>query len=308
MKVTVLGTSSARPTLRRNVSATYVEVEGEAVLFDCGEGTQRQALRAGIRFSRLALVAITHLHGDHVNGLLGLLGTLVLDGRQKPLRLVGPPGLVRLLETARALRLFSPRYRVDVREFSEPAEVFQGNGYRVICQPLDHLIETVGYCLVEDDRAGRFDVERATALGLPVGPLFGRLQRGEAITLADGRTVAPKAVLGPRRQGRRIAYCLDTRPCRGSVALARDVDLLIHESTFADSETVEAGEYGHSTARQAAEIAKQAGSRRLLLTHFSSRYDEPGTAAMLVQAREVFPETVLAEDYLSLDLGPAPPG
>jgi ribonuclease Z len=308
MRIIVLGSSSARPTLRRNVSATVVELEGETVLFDCGEGTQRQALRAGLRFSRLSLVAITHLHGDHVNGLFGLLGTLVMDGRERPLRLVGPPGLARLIEMGRALRLFTPGYRLEVREFSGAAEVFQGEGFRVVSQPLNHLIPTQGYCLIEHDRPGRFDVGRAQALGVPAGPLYGRLQRGESITLDDGRMVTSDEVLGPQRPGRRIAYCLDTRPCEGGLLLARDATVLIHESTFGDDATVEAGEYGHSTARQAAEIARHARAQRLLLTHFSSRYAEPDMPRLLAEAREVFPKSLLAEDLFALDLGPAAPG
>ena len=308
MRIVVLGSSSARPTLRRNVSATVIEVEGETVLFDCGEGTQRQALRAGIRFSRLSLVAITHLHGDHVNGLFGLLGTLVLDGRERPLRLVGPPGLGRLVEMGRALRLFSPNYRLDVSEFSGAGEVFHGEGFRVVSVPLNHLIQTQGYCLVEDDRPGRFDVLRAQDLGVPAGPLYGRLQRGETVTLDGGHTVTPDQVLGPVRPGRRIAYCLDTRPCEGSVILGRGATVLIHEGTFGDDATVEAGEYGHSTTRQAAVIARRCSAQRLLLTHFSSRYAEPDMPRLLAEAREVFPETLLAEDLCTLDLGPAPPG
>lgn len=308
MRLTILGTSSARPTIRRNVSGSVVEIDGESVLFDCGEGTQRQALIAGLRFSRLRTIAITHLHGDHVNGLFGLLGTLVLDGRTRPIRLVGPRGLARLIDVGLALRLFSPGYGIEVREFSGAAEVWRGTGYRVLCQPLDHSIETLGYVVVEDDRVGRFDVQRAAALGVPAGPLYGELQRGLAVTVEDSRIVRPEDVLGPKRPGRRVAYCLDTRPCAGDLALARDADLLVHESTFADDATAEAGAYAHSTARQAAEIAARAGSRRLVLTHLSSRYDEGGAARALAEARQVFKQTVMAEDFYTYDLGPAPPG
>lgn len=308
MRLTVLGTSSARPTLRRNVSATAVEMDGESLLFDCGEGTQRQALMAGLRFSRLRLVAITHLHGDHVNGLFGLLGTLVLDGRTRPIRVVGPRGLGRLIEAGRSLRLFSPGYALDLEEFEAPAEVFRGSGYRVVCHPLEHSIKTLGYAVLEDDRPGRFDTARALALGLPPGPAYGRLQHGESVQVPDGRSVHPEDVLGPVRPGRRIAYCLDTRPCGGGVALARGADLLVHESTFGDDAVPEAFEYAHSTARQAAQIARAAGSGRLILTHFSSRYDEAGAARLLAQAREVFSSTDLAEDLSAYDLGPAPPG
>jgi ribonuclease Z len=308
MRLTILGTSSARPTIRRNVSGSVVEIDGESVLFDCGEGTQRQALIAGLRFSRLRTVAITHLHGDHVNGLFGLLGTLVLDGRTRPIRLVGPRGLARLVEVGLALRLFSRGYGIEVEEFNGPAEVWRGSGYSVLCQPLDHSIETLGYVVVEDDRPGRFDVARATQAGIPAGPLFGQLQHGETVLSQDGRAVRPDEVLGPKRQGRRIAYCLDTRPCAGGLALAKGADLLVHESTFADDAADEARAYAHSTARQAAEIAAEAGSSRLILTHLSSRYDEAGAARALAEARHVFKQTAMADDFYSVDLGAAPPG
>jgi ribonuclease Z len=307
MRFTVLGTSSARPTLRRNVSATLVELDGESVLFDCGEGTQRQALVAGLRLSRLRLVAITHLHGDHVNGLFGLLGTLVLDGRTRPIRIVGPRGLARLVMAGRSLRLFSSGYGIDLQEYEQAGEVFRGMGYRVLCRPLDHSIETLGYAVVEDDRPGRFDTERAIELGVQPGPAYGQLQRGGAVAGAGGILVRPEQVLGPIRRGRRLAYCLDTRPCDGGVELAREADVLIHESTFGDDAQEEASAYAHSTARQAARVAAAADSRRLVLTHFSSRYDEAGAGQLLNQAREVFPATDLAADFYSFDLGPAPP-
>jgi ribonuclease Z len=308
MKLTILGTGSARPTIARNVSGTVLEIDGESILFDCGEGTQRQALIAGIRFSRLQSIAITHLHGDHVIGLFGLLGTLVLDGRTRPVRVVGPPGLRRLIEVGVSLRLFAPRYGIEVQEFSGPALVLRGNGYSVFCEPLDHSIETLGYVVVEDDRPGRFNVDKARAMGIPSGPLYGSLQSGETIQLQDGRAVSPDEILGPARPGRRVAYCLDTRPCAGGLALARDADLLVHEGTFADDATEEAIAYAHSTARQAAQIAAEAGSRKLIVTHLSSRYDEAGSARALSEARQVFSHAVLAEDFRSFDLGAAPPG
>jgi ribonuclease Z len=308
MRLTVLGTSSARPTIHRNVSGTVLEMDGESILFDCGEGTQRQALIAGVRFSRLQLIAITHLHGDHVIGLFGLLGTLVLDGRTRPIRVVGPAGLRRLVEVGLSLRLFSPRYGIEVAEFSGSALVFRGSGYTVQCQPLDHSIETLGYVVVEDDRPGRFNVDRAIELGVPPGPLYGLLQAGEPVTAASGLVVAPTDVLGPPRPGRRVAYCLDTRPCPGGLALARDADLLIHEGTFADDATREAAAYAHSTARQAAQIAAEAGSRHLIVTHLSSRYDDSGAARLLEEARQVFARTALAADFFTHDLGSAPPG
>jgi ribonuclease Z len=308
MRLTVLGTSSARPTIQRNVSGTVLEMDGESVLFDCGEGTQRQALIGGIRLSRLESIAITHLHGDHVNGLFGLLGTLVLDGRTRPIRIVGPSGLKRLIEVGQSLRLFSPRYGIDVQEFNGSAEVIRGAGYVVRCEPLDHSIETLGYVVIEDERPGRFNVQRAMELGVSPGPLYGKLQAGEPVQTDSGRAVLPSEVLGAPRPGRRVAYSLDTRPCAGGLALARGADLLVHEGTFIDDEVEEAAAYAHSTARQAAQIAAEGGSGRLILTHLSSRYDEAGAARALSEAREVFKQTTLAADFLSCDLGASPPG
>jgi ribonuclease Z len=308
MRLTVLGTSSARPTIRRNVSGTMLEMDGESVLFDCGEGTQRQALIAGLRLSRLETIAITHLHGDHVNGLFGLLGTLVLDGRKRPIRIVGPRGVARLVEVGLSLRLFSPGYGIDVQEFSGSAEVLRGRGYRLLCEPLDHSIDTLGYVVIENDWPGRFDVERARGLGVPPGPLYGQLQNGEAVTTHAGSTVAPAQVLGPPRPGRRVAYCLDTRPCAGGLRLAKNADLLLHDSTFGDDAEREAREYAHSTSRQAAGIAAEANSRRLILTHLSSRYDEAGASRILTEAQQIFKATNLAEDLTGNDLGPAPSG
>jgi ribonuclease Z len=308
MRLTLLGTSSARPTIHRNVSGSVLEMDGESVMFDCGEGTQRQALIAGLRLSRLETIAITHLHGDHINGLFGLLGTLVLDGRKRPISILGPKGIARLVEVGLSLRLFSPGYGIDVHEFSGAAEAYRGRGYRILCEPLDHSIDTLGYVVVEDDWPGRFDVGKATGLGIPAGPLFGELQRGQAIITGDGRRVEPSEVLGPPRPGRRVAYCLDTRPCPGGVRLARRANLLLHDSTFGDDAAEEAGAYAHSTARQAAGIAAEAQCERLILTHFSSRYDEAGGQRLLAEARQVFSRSSLAEDFSAQELGPAPPG
>jgi ribonuclease Z len=312
MKVIPLGTSSGKPTLRRNVSALAVVREGEWMLFDCGEGTQTQIIKAGLNPNRLSSIFITHLHGDHFNGLAGLLSTMGLDRRTRDLTMVGPRGINDYLETLARLKILFVSYNLDLREFGPHpsasrltasnglAVVYEAEQYRVKYLPLDHRVFTLGYRIEERPRAGRFNLERARELGIPEGPMFGRLQAGHDVELADGRIINSSQVLGPPRPGKVIAYCTDTRPCRTAIELARDVDLLIHEATFTNDMAEEAREFGHSTARQAAEIAREANAKRLLITHFSTRYPDP--RVLLDEAREVFPETILADDLLEVDL------
>lgn len=307
MKIIPLGTSSGKPTLQRNVSATAVVAEGEWWLFDCGEGTQMQIARAGLSFHRLAGIFITHLHGDHFNGLAGLLSTMALDKRAHELTLVGPPGIGEYLDLLRRLKILWLNYPVTLRElgkndFAQRAqqEVYDSERFFITARPLYHRIFALGYRLQEKDKLGKFDVARAKALGLPAGPLYGRLQRGESVTLPDGRVIEPSTVVGPPRPGQAVAYCLDTRPCANAVALARDVDWLIYEATFTHDLLEEAEHYGHSTARQAAQTAVDANARRLLITHFSSRF--PDATPLLEEARAVFPATTLARDLLELEV------
>jgi ribonuclease Z len=312
MKVIPLGTSSGKPTLRRNVSALAVVREGEWMLFDCGEGTQTQIIKAGLNPNRLSSIFITHLHGDHFNGVAGLLSTMGLDRRTRDLTMVGPSGINDYLETLERLKILFVSYNLDLREFGPHpslsrhvasnglAVVYEAEQYRVKYLPLDHRVFTLGYRIEERPRAGRFNLERARELGIPEGPIFGRLQAGKDVELADGRIISPSEVLGPPRPGKAIAYCTDTRPCQTALDLARDVDLLIHEATFTSDMTDEAREFGHSTARQAAEIAREAKAKRLLITHFSTRYPDP--RVLLDEAREVFPETMLADDLLEVEL------
>jgi ribonuclease Z len=306
MKVVPLGTSSGKPTLRRNVSALAVLRESEWLLFDCGEGTQMQLPRARINPSRLSAIFITHLHGDHFNGLSGLLSTMGLDRRERGLTLIGPRGIREYLDTLARLKILYVNYPLTLREFGPAASVhdltpvYEGADYIVNARPLDHRIFALGYRVEERPRPGRFNVERARSLGVPEGPLFGRLQSGEDVQLADGRLIHPSDVLGPPRPGKAIAYCTDTRPYAASIELARGVDLLVHEATFTEELADEAKEFGHSTAAQAARIAHEAGARRLLITHFSSRY--PDATPLLEEARAIFPDTILAEDLMEVEV------
>lgn len=303
MRVIPLGTSSGKPTLKRNVSALAVAREGEWLLFDCGEGTQTQIARAGLNPSRLVAIFITHLHGDHFNGLSGLLSTMGLDRRTRELTLVGPPGISEYLDTLARLKILFVNYPLEVKEIGpvkEPKIVYEAAEYAVSTHPLDHRLFALGYRVQERPRPGRFNLERARELGVPEGPMFRRLQLGEDVQLGDGRVVQSSEVLGPPREGKAVAYCTDTRPFDGTIKLARNVDLLIHEATYTEELTAEAHEYGHSTAAQAARIARDAGARRLLITHYSTRY--PDVTPLVEESRAVFPDTILAQDLVEVEV------
>jgi ribonuclease Z len=265
---------------------------GERLLFDCGEGTQRQLQRSTVGLVDLVDVFLTHYHADHYLGLPGMLKTFALRDRELPLTIYGPPGLRELYGALRRIfgRLTYPVELVELR----PGEAVRRDGYRLEPFAVMHGVTAVGYALVEDERPGRFDVERSDALGVPPGPERGALQRGEAVTLASGRVVAPEEVLGPPRPGRRIVLSGDTAPCNAVLAAAEGADLLIHEATFTLEERDRARETLHTTAAEAAAIAQKAGVRLLALTHLSSRYFGQ---EVLREARGLFAETVAPRDF-----------
>lgn len=298
IRVTFLGTAASRPTVGRNVSGLAVQRESELMLFDCGEGTQRQMMRYGTGFS-VGSIFVTHLHADHFLGVIGLLRTMGLQGHPDPVDLYGPPASRPVLEAAVHLGIDRITFPVVIREL-EPGQAVRRDAYEVRAFAVAHGTRAVGYALVERERLGRFDVERARALGVPEGPLFGRLHRGEAVEV-DGRTVTPSEVVGPPRPGRRVVYTGDTRPSAPVVQAARSADLLIHECTFGDDEMERARETYHTTASQAARVARDAGARRLVLTHLSARYaDQPDV--LEGQARSVFPGAVVARDGLVVEV------
>jgi len=292
--VTFLGTSSGQPTLTRGLSCVALVRDGDLFLFDCGEGAQIQFRKAGLRFGRLRAIFVTHMHGDHVTGLPGMLMSLQMTGREEPLPIVGPPGIGEFVrETARMI-FTGFGFSLDFREHSEPGLVYEDDAVVVEAHPLEHRLFAIGYRFAERDFPGRFDVEAATALGVTPGPDFGRLQWGETVTTATGETVRPDQVLGPPRRGRVVSYCTDTRPCQGSVVLSREADFMIHEATFARDRLDDARETGHSTAEGAAAAALKAGARRLMITHFSPRYTEPDV--LLSEARSIFLNTEAAAE------------
>lgn len=285
--------------MSRNVSSLALKREGRLFLLDCGEGTQRQMMRYGVGFS-LGDILITHLHSDHYLGLPGLLRTMSLQGREEALRIWAPCGAG---ETLRALRdLGGDRLAFDARVHELRAgEAVEGEGFRVAAFATEHTRRSLGYALIEDDRPGRFDVAAARELGVPEGPLFGRLHRGESVDLEDGRRVRPAELVGPPRPGRKVVYTGDTRPCPETVRISRGADLLVHEATFTEEERGRARDTGHSTAADAARVARKAGVRRLALTHVSARYAER-PAQLLEEARAVFPGAELARDGWSTEV------
>ncbi|MEP6835768.1 MAG: ribonuclease Z [Gemmatimonas sp.] len=300
LTIRFLGTSAACPTVDRAVSGLAIHREGETMLFDCGEGTQRQMMRYGVSFSFNHLF-FTHTHSDHILGLTGLLRTLQLQGRTEPMHLWGPKGSSKTLRQCISLGGERITFPVEVTELSEGQTVTR-DYYHLQSFPVDHRgTSAVGYALVEHDRLGRFSPETARELGIPEGPLWGQIHKGRAITLDDGRVIEPQMLVGAARRGRKIVLTGDTRPCDNTIHMAHDADVLIHEATFADDEAARAVETGHSTAREAAEVARAALARRLVLTHISARYTREAPE-LEAQAREVFPRTQIARDGLEINV------
>ena len=281
------------------MSALVLTREGETLLFECGEGTQRQMMRYGVTFA-LNEVFFTHFHGDHYLGLIGLVRTLGLQGRTVPMRLVGPRGAAKLLGQALALGVERAVFPVEIVEV-EPGEVIPRAGYELRVFAVEHGGGAVGYALVEGERLGRFNPDRARELGVPEGPLWGKLQRGQTVTLPDGREVTAETIVGAPRPGRKLVYSGDTRPCAATIEAAQGADLLVHEATFGEEEKDRAKDTAHATAREAAEVARMAGVRRLVLTHLSARYSRD-PATLLDEARGVFAETVVAKDGLEVEV------
>ena len=295
MRVTFLGTAGAVPTTERNPSAVMLRREGERLLFDAGEGTQRQMMRFGTGFD-VAHVFVTHLHGDHVLGLPGLVQTWDFNDREASLAVHAPAGTRDRIEDLIHATGNRPSYPVRVHQVAPGDVALDRDDYEVRAFETDHDVRSVGYALVEADRKGRFDREKAEEeLGIPPGPKYGRLHAGESVELDDGRVIHPEQVVGPPRPGRRVVYTGDTRPSEAVVDAAAGTDLLIHDATFADDRADRAARTGHSTAGQAGEIAARAGAKRLALTHFSSRYaGDPSPLAR--DARAAFDGDLLVPD------------
>ena len=290
LSIVFLGTGGSVPTARRATACILVRRGGERLLFDCGEGSQRQMHRS-IGLVQVDEIYVTHYHADHYLGLPGLLKTYDLQSRERPLRIIGPPGLASLFQVLG--RIFGRlSYEVELMELGE-GEAIRHDGYEVRCFPVEHRMAAYGYALVEDERPGRFDPELAARLGVQPGPDFGRLQRGEPVPGSDG-SVRPEQVMGETRRGRKVVVTGDTAPCEMTRVAAHEAELLVHDGSFADDELERAAETGHSTARQAAELAREAAVKLLILVHVSSRYD---VRDVLAQAREAFSTTEAPRDF-----------
>jgi ribonuclease Z len=292
LDIVFVGTSGSMPTAQRAPSATLVRRGGERLLFDCAEGTQRQLLRSAVGLVELRDVFLTHYHADHYLGLPGMLKTFALRGRTLPITIYGPPGLRDLFVALK--RIFGRlTYRYDLVELAPGTELERGE-YVLRTFPVAHEASAVGYALVERERPGRFDVEAADALGVPSGPERGTLQAGGSVTLPDGRTITSDSVLGPARPGRKLVLAGDTAPAASVIEAAYRADVLVHEATFCEEERDRARETAHTTATEAAQIARRAEVGLLVLTHLSNRYFGPDVAR---EARATFPDTVVPKDF-----------
>ncbi|MFW5973623.1 MAG: ribonuclease Z [Bacteroidota bacterium] len=292
-----LGTSSATPTRTRALSATALQRAGRILLFDCGEGTQFRLMEAGLSPARIDAVFITHLHGDHFFGLPGLLTTLSLNRRLDPITIAGPAELGTILQQIPGVgehELTFPIHFVELREGFGRETMMETPDYRVVARPLDHRVFTAGYRFEEAPTPGTLDVMRARALGITDYLHFRELKAGRDVRLPDGEVVRSREVVGPQQKGSSFAYLFDTRPCPSGVELARDVDLVFHDATFLEKHHQRARHTGHSTAVEAAHIAEQAGAHRLLLGHFSARYQS--VQPLVEEAQRIFKNTDAAEE------------
>ncbi len=298
-KITFLGTSGTIPSVERNSPAVFVQFGGQRMLFDCGEGTQRQMMIAKTGFRNLDNIFITHLHTDHFIGIFGLIETMSLNERSKDLNVYCPRA-----EVLKALFEYfgydQLNYNVKVRELKDGDEV-KFDDFRVVAFKTEHIVKSVGYAIIENDRRGKFNREKAEKeLGIPPGPLYAKLARGETIVW-KGKVITPDMVLGKTRKGRKVVYTGDTRPTERTVEIARNADLLIHDASFKEELKEWAIESGHSTAKEAAEVAKAANVKKLILTHISTRHSKD-TTPLLEEAKKVFSNTIVAEDFLSIEV------
>jgi len=298
LRIVFLGTGGSTPSVHRNLPAIAVRRGAELILFDCGEGTQRQMVFAKVGFCRKMKIFISHMHGDHVLGLPGLFQTMSLLGRKHPLEIFGPKGICEFVDAVTETVEYNLTFSIEKKEIGEGL-VYKGKEYWMFAVWADHGIPNLAYALVENERPGRFFPEKAEKLGVPQGRLWSRLQRGGTVELS-GRVVKSDEVTGPPRPGRKIVYSGDTRPCGMVERLALNADLLIHDCMLDDELVEKALEQGHSTPSQVASIARKAAVKKLILTHISVRYEESKT--LLEQAKKTFPNVQVAEDLMEIEV------
>lgn len=299
LRVTFLGTGGSLPTPERNPSAIMINREGELMLFDCGEGTQQQMMRAKTGMKALSSIFITHFHADHILGIPGLIQTMSFHGRTEPLKIYGPHWIHEFARILSSLGYYKLKFEIDAIDLV-PGDVIKRDEYSVVAIKTEHSIPSLGYALVENMRPGRFDRQKAIELGVPPGPLFSKLHNGESVEVS-GKIIKSEDVVGEMRPGRKIVYTGDTRPCKAIMEASRDADILIHDSTLTSDQQDWAIESMHSTSQEAAALAKEANVLKLILTHISSRYSDNPTQ-LLEEARKIFDNVIVAEDLMELDI------
>lgn len=297
MEIIFLGTSAAVPTQTRNLACMCIQWEGQILMFDVGEGAQMAFAQAGLGWNRDMSIFITHMHGDHCLGLPGMIQTMALQDRTRPLRIFGPPGIDEFVHCNMNLLGFTPPFTLDIKPVQDV--VYETKGYLVKSCEADHTIPAFSYLIQEKDRPGRFHPERAISLGVPEGPLWGRLQRGETVRVQD-KLIQPSQILDRPRPGCQIGYSGDTRPTGKLERFYTRCNYLVFDSTFADDMAERAKTTGHSTASEAATLARNAQVDHLILTHFSARYTDE--SAPLTEAREIHPETIAAQDMMNIKI------
>ena len=299
LTILFLGTGGSWPTVKRNVASVAIKRGSEIILFDCGEGTQRQFQNSNLSYMQISKIFITHFHGDHFLGIPGLVQTMQLNDREIPLHIFGPKGINQLVKQLLSLGYFKPNYEIISHEIDEETTL-DFNEYFIKIIRVNHGVPTLGYCLEEKMRPGKFNKSKALKLGIPEGPLFSKIQKGQTIILKDGKKIIPEMILGPPRKGRKIVISGDTRPIDKMVAFANHADVLIHEATFDSSLEEISMEYGHTTASQAAEIAKKANVERLFLNHISPRYLD--NKVLEEEAKKVFKKSIVPKDFQHFEI------
>ncbi|UCE73901.1 MAG: ribonuclease Z [Methanomassiliicoccales archaeon] len=298
MKLVFLGSGGSWPSKERNLSSVALKMNGEIILFDCAEGTQRQLFQSSLNFMHVDKILISHFHGDHFLGIPGLIQSMYLNDRTKPLHIFGPKGTTKIVGGILTLGYFSPTFEILTQDLNDGDEV-SFEEYTLKVRTADHDIPALAYCIEEHQRKGKFHPEKALALGIEEGPLFRKLQNGHSVQVGD-RIVKPEDVMGKPRKGRKIVYSGDTRPSKTIEDLAKNCDVLVHDATLSDDLEEKAKKYGHSSAAQAANIAKRSKAKVLFLTHISPRYDD----AQLLEdeAKKIFKYSFVAADFLEYEI------
>ena len=299
LRVTFLGTGGSLPTPERNPSAIMVNREGELILFDCGEGTQQQMMRAKTGMKALTSIFITHFHADHILGIPGLIQTMSFHGRTEPLKIYGPHHVHEFVRLLTGLGYYKLRFEVDSVDL-QPGDIIKRDGYSIHAIRTDHSVPSLGYAIIEEDRPGRFDRNKAIELGIDPGPLFSKLHSGQAVEV-NGKIINSEDVVGEPRPGRKIIYTGDSRPCDSILEISKDADMLIHDATLTKDQQEWAIESKHSTSEEAATIAREAHVSGLILTHISSRYSDD-TTTLLNEAKAIFDNVRVAEDLVEIEI------